>query len=1316
MRSNSWSLCILVALLNELGPPVNGYGSSTKTCFEPGKNYPEPAPRIMYIKGQARTIMVETTRRPTHRLISHIFKILVTELLGYKNVTVLLTNNSNVMDALRRITSCASPSPHDCSHTDDPQTMVNLELWLRPGYNLEPWLATGRIIDCGPLGPIGRSGWFVPLSTVERFWQHHGMVLDHWRSFRSPNVTVLMNRLHDKLLHEYTRTPDKTGFLCNASLCVNGIYEPPICRKHKRKMPCATLIADYPESTYNMLTTEIESLRLRVNVAWVGKRLEEYVTSALARNESIIFHNWKPNTLTTLSNFVHIAFPQCEDRALQDFQDNPENAKCEFEVNHMEKVVWSKLKDSVPDVYDIAQKISFKQEQYEQMLDLYKRESTRDRDYSDIACTFLTQNEHLLHEFVTGDLGDKPKLYIGGIFPVSGIYKRMSGVLTAARMATDAINRSPRILSGFRLVILEQDGQCAQDVVMKRYIGYVTNSAYKSLVGILGPACTDTLEPIVGVAKHYNTAIISYSAEGALFSKREKYPYFFRTVPENHMYRYLYLKLLDAMNWRRVAALTDDGHKYSEYLNLLHDDMQKRGLTFITNRKVPHDHSTRNATQHRAHFMSQYLADLKARNARIIIGGFDEDAARAIMCEAYKQGMTGAHGYQWFLPTWLAQQKYRDRQWYNTEHYNKYHNESVNCTVSQMRKALEGYMSLHPKWYADDNAIMQENRTVGDWKALYKQVATAQGKEDSEYGGYAYDAVWVFALALEALFQRNHSHTSTLHDDRTFQELISLINETNFNGVSGHVRFYKSSRLTDVLIKQWVNGTQVHVGTYNPGYGDDSDKLLLGPQGPMKPIFWPSGSNPGDGSEDPSTCPLEGLRSLLGTSCDLAIVVANVIGLGLFALIMIGGCIIIIKRRYEKRVKQTEARMRELGLLSSNNVLSLDGWEMPRDYIVINRKLGEGAFGTVYGGEAFVPDKGWVAVAVKTLKIGAIVEEKLDFLCEAEMMKRFDHKNIVRLLGVCTSGEPVYTVMEFMLYGDLKTYLLARRHLVKETNRNDSEEVSDKCLTAMALDVARGLSYLADLKYVHRDLACRNCLVNAGRTVKIGDFGMCRPMYDSDYYRFNKRGMLPVRWMAPESLTDGIFTTMSDVWSYGVLLYEIVTFASFPYQGLSNNQVLDFVKDFNTLPVPNGCKPELEALLFRCWSRCAQQRPAACEIVEILANYNSIISPCLGLPLASVQVEGTDSLDLTSIGARNRLHSISLLGRKAESPPPLPLNDGNRAPLVNAAAQQPGSPSDLPRQPARHPAPVLSLHGPSRRLRPVLGPEHGVSMSVSKAL
>ena len=113
------------------------------------------------------------------------------------------------------------------------------------------------------------------------------------------------------------------------------------------------------------------------------------------------------------------------------------------------------------------------------------------------------------------------------------------------------------------------------------------------------------------------------------------------------------------------------------------------------------------------------------------------------------------------------------------------------------------------------------------------------------------------------------------------------------------------------------------------------------------------------------------------------------------------------------------------------------------------------------------------------------------------------------------------------------------------------------------------------LRYLHRDLACRNCLVNATRTVKLADFGMSREIGDSDYYRFSRRGMLPVRWMSPESLADGIFTPMSDVWSYGVLLYEMITFGSFPFQGQSNNQVLNHVKSGNTLNIPQGIKPQM---------------------------------------------------------------------------------------------------------------------------------------------
>ncbi|XP_064467335.1 atrial natriuretic peptide receptor 2-like [Ornithodoros turicata] len=1229
----SGALYLLAALLSVLFccSPAHPYGS--KNCFYRREGIKLPTKRILYVKGQRHNIVVEVSRRPTHKIVSHMFKIMVEELLGYEGVELRTFNTFDAKQSLRRIAGCDKLS--NCTKEDYiPEVMINLELWMGPGSSLEPWLGTGRVLDCGPLGPIGRSGWFMSMKTVDKFWTENRILLDHWRTFQLEKSVSSLDLLDDPMLHQYTLNPNGATHHCSETECHRGIYMPPICQSQKpRKRSCATLIADYPETTFDLLTEQIKKLKLRVNVAWVGKRLEEYVGNLLRKGDPVVFYNWKPNTLTAFHNVTHVAFPQCEDGILPAYPGAP---KCPYEVNHMEKVVWSKLRESAADVYELVQKMTFTQSEYRDLLRLYRDEWDRISNFSTIACLFLEQHEQLIHNFSPSHVGDKPTLYIGGIFPLSGRYNRMNGVVTAAHMAMDAVNRDENVLNDFKLTILEQDGQCQQDVVMKRYIGYVTNATYNNLIGILGPACTDTLEPIVGVAKHYNTVLISYSAEGALSSRRDRYPYFFRTIPENLMHRFVYLKLFEEMRWHRVAALTEEGHKYSEYINLLQDDMHKHGMNFLTNRKFPHEESPHN--------MSRYLVDLKDRNARIIIGGFYDASARSVMCEAYKQGMTGFQGYQWFLPHWLSS------DWYETTEYNKKMNETVPCTTAEMRDAVQGHMILGTQYYADDDAIMQENKTVREWRALYKQLVVNQGKvEASNYGGFAYDAVWVFALALDALFKGNHSHTSTLHEEETFQKLIALINATNFNGVSGNVRFRRSSRLADVIIWQWVNGTHRHVGTYTPGMVDGAGVLHLARTLPsLEYVYWPKGKNQGDGSEEPNTCPLEALRYLMNVSCDVAIIVANLLGFFFFALVMIAG-FVFFKRRYEEKVKRTEARIRELGFLTTNNVPSLDGWEMPRDHIVINRKLGEGAFGTVYGGEAFIVDKGWVAVAVKTLKVGAIIEEKLDFLSEAEMMKRFDHKNIVRLLGVCTVGEPVYTIMEFMLYGDLKTYLLARRHLVKEPNRNLSDEASDKCLTAMALDVARGLSYLADLKYVHRDLACRNCLVNAGRTVKIGDFGMCRPMYDSDYYRFNKRGMLPVRWMAPESLNDGIFTTMSDVWSYGVLLYEIITFASFPYQGLSNNQVLEYVKNYNTLPVPSGCKPELDALLLRCWARSAQQRPSACEIVEILATNSTLISPCLDLPVASVQVEGTDSLEFAAIGDRNRLHSISSLGRKADS-------------------------------------------------------------------
>ncbi|PRD19951.1 UNVERIFIED_CONTAM: Gabbr1 [Trichonephila clavipes] len=142
------------------------------------------------------------------------------------------------------------------------------------------------------------------------------------------------------------------------------------------------------------------------------------------------------------------------------------------------------------------------------------------------------------------------------------------------------------------------------------------------------PACSDTVEPIAGVAKHFNTIILSYSAEGALFSNRDKYPYFFRTIPENNQFRYVYMKLFKKLGYQRVAALTEDGQKYPEYLSYLQDSMESNGMTFLVNRKFPRDRDNLD--------MRPYLKDLKDKGAKIIIGDFFDYAARSVMCAAYK--------------------------------------------------------------------------------------------------------------------------------------------------------------------------------------------------------------------------------------------------------------------------------------------------------------------------------------------------------------------------------------------------------------------------------------------------------------------------------------------------------------------------------------------------------------------------------------------------------------------------------------------------------------------------------------------------------
>lgn len=216
-------------------------------------------------------------------------------------------------------------------------------------------------------------------------------------------------------------------------------------------------------------------------------------------------------------------------------------------------------------------------------------------------------------------------------------------------------------------------------------------------------------------------------------------------------------------------------------------------------------------------------------------------------------------------------------------------------------------------------------------------------------------------------------------------------------------------------------------------------------------------------------------------------------------------------------------------------------------------------------------------------------------------MKEFHTPHVVQLLGVVSKGEPPLVVMELMALGDLKGYL--RAHRADADLGADGEAPvppSVRQFLQMAIEIADGMAYLSYKKFVHRDLAARNCMVAGDLTVKIGDFGMTRDIYETDYYRKGDKGLLPVRWMSPESLKDGLFTTNNDVFSYGVVLWEMATLASQPYQGLSNDQVLRYVIDGGVMERPENCPDKLYQLMRRCWEHRPSNRPTFLDIVEHL--------------------------------------------------------------------------------------------------------------------
>ncbi|GAB0200922.1 high affinity nerve growth factor receptor [Grus japonensis] len=268
--------------------------------------------------------------------------------------------------------------------------------------------------------------------------------------------------------------------------------------------------------------------------------------------------------------------------------------------------------------------------------------------------------------------------------------------------------------------------------------------------------------------------------------------------------------------------------------------------------------------------------------------------------------------------------------------------------------------------------------------------------------------------------------------------------------------------------------------------------------------------------------------------------------------------------------------------------------------IVLKWELGEGAFGKVFLAECYnlLPEQEKMLVAVKALK--EVTESaRLDFQREAELLTVLQHEHIVKFYGVCTEGEPLIMVFEYMKHGDLNRFLRSHGPDAKILEQGQGQPRGQLTLSHMlqiATQIASGMVYLASLHFVHRDLATRNCLVGHDLVVKIGDFGMSRDIYSTDYYRVGGRTMLPIRWMPPESILYRKFTTESDIWSFGVVLWEIFTYGKQPWYQLSNTEAIECITQGRELERPRTCPSEVYAVMQSCWQREPQQRRPIKEI------------------------------------------------------------------------------------------------------------------------
>uniref|UniRef100_A0A4W5LLI5 Tyrosine-protein kinase n=1 Tax=Hucho hucho TaxID=62062 RepID=A0A4W5LLI5_9TELE len=271
--------------------------------------------------------------------------------------------------------------------------------------------------------------------------------------------------------------------------------------------------------------------------------------------------------------------------------------------------------------------------------------------------------------------------------------------------------------------------------------------------------------------------------------------------------------------------------------------------------------------------------------------------------------------------------------------------------------------------------------------------------------------------------------------------------------------------------------------------------------------------------------------------------------------------------------------------------LARDAWEIPRDSLCLDLKLGQGCFGEVWMGTW----NGTTRVAVKTLKTGTMSPEA--FLMEAQVMKKLRHEKLVQLYAV-VSEEPIYIVTEYMGQGSLLDFLKGDMGKMLRLPQ----------LVDMASQIASGMAYVERMNYVHRDLRAANILVGDNLVCKVADFGLARLIEDNEYTA-RQGAKFPIKWTAPEAALYGRFTIKSDVWSFGVLLTELATKGRVPYPGMVNREVLDQVERGYRMPCPAECPDSLHDLMLTCWRKGAEERPTFEYLQGFLEDYFTSTEP-----------------------------------------------------------------------------------------------------------